>query len=439
MMKYMMMMFFIMVMLMWNNMLMFYYNLCFLFVYMMLFQFFKVDIMVNISGYLSLDYYSYMLIIMSVWIIGLMFMSLVDEKSKVMKMFMFMVMMLIIMVFFSVKNMILFYFFFELSLVPTFLLVIYWGVNPERLSASYYLLMYTMVISLPLLIYLLVMYNINGSLEMYMLMQYNEVKLSFWSMLIIMGAFYIKMPIYYFHIWLPKAHVEAPVYGSMVLAAILLKMGSYGLVRMIMIFLKYMIIYNNIMISIGIVGSLIASFICFMQIDMKSLVAYSSVVHMNLMLCSLMSLKKLGFVSAYIIMISHGLCSSGLFYMVNLYYKRSGSRLLLLNKGMINILPEFSMWWFLLCATNFSFPLCMAFIGEIYMIMVLIYMSVFLMYYLMLISFFSSVYSLYLFSYVQHGELVMMNKCSGGGVIEIMVLVYHYWPLLMILFNMMMF
>nr|AWN56346.1 NADH dehydrogenase subunit 4 [Pheidole obscurithorax] len=172
---------------------------------------------------------------------------------------------------------------------------------------------------------------------------------------------------------------------------------------------------------------MLVSLVCLIQVDMKSLVAYSSVVHMNLMLCSLMTLFNMGYLSSYIMMISHGLCSSGLFYMVNIYYSRSMSRLLILNKGLMSKLSILMLWWFFFCSANFSFPFSMNFISEIMMMMVIVNWDKFLMSYLMLICFMSSVYSLYLFSYVCHGSCSYEESIYYTGMVkEFLVLIMHF-------------
>nr|QYF07831.1 NADH dehydrogenase subunit 4 [Hypoponera sauteri] len=419
-----------------NSMVMFYYNMMFLMSMIFLFNYYNNNLSMMESNIFSVDYYSFMLVMLSLWIMGLMFMHLKSKEGLIKKM-VFILMLLILFVFFSVKNLMLFYLFFELSLIPTFMLIIYWGYNPERLSAAYYMLMYTLLISLPLMVYFMYMYMIFGSFDMNLLLLLDKMKLSLWMFLILVGAFFVKMPIYMFHIWLPKAHVEAPVYGSMILAAILLKLGSYGLLRILMIFMSSVIMYKNLIISISIWGSFVISLVCLVQVDMKSLVAYSSVVHMNLMLCGLMSFFSLGFISSYMIMVAHGLCSSGLFYMVNSYYYRSFSRLMVMNKGMINIMPSLSMWWFFLCSSNFSFPLSIGFIGEIYFLGVLINLDMLLLIYLIMISFFSSAYSLYLFAYVQQGESYLMKTFDSGELKEILVMMLHFMPLMLMLLNLM--
>nr|YP_010872961.1 NADH dehydrogenase subunit 4 [Pheidole flavigaster]WGV34150.1 NADH dehydrogenase subunit 4 [Pheidole flavigaster] len=440
MMKFVLMVMFISLMLVKNRALMFYYNLCYLMSFMIIFMYMYKDMKLNIiTLVLGCHYYSIWLIILSLWILSLMMMCL--DKLTIMKMLMFLVLLLSLVMFFLSMDLILFYLMFEVSLIPTFFLIIYWGLNFERVSAAYYLLLYMLLISFPLLLYIFKIYLYGLSLKFnLMLLVMETYDFNFWGYLIIYMAFFIKMPMYIAHIWLPKAHVEAPVYGSMILASVLLKMGSYGLIRMLEIFIKNSLKYNYFIFSIGIVGGVVMGVVCMVQVDMKSLVAYSSVVHMNLMLCSMMTLFNLGYLSSYIMMISHGLCSSGLFYMVNIYYSRTSSRLLILNKGMISKLSIFMLWWSLLCFSNFSFPFSLNFISEILMLMVIINWNNFMLIYLMMICFFSSAYSLYLFSYVSHGYSVPLNKMYNVGVVkEFLVLIMHFFPLVMFLMNLIMF
>nr|QHN89245.1 NADH dehydrogenase subunit 4 [Tapinoma melanocephalum] len=443
MMKFVLLMIFMNLMLINKIYISIFFNTLFIISFMFIFMY--IDSGVIFSGvtmfYFGIDNYSYFMMVLSVWILGLMFMSLsMMENSVKLKMFIFMILLFMFILFFSSLSLMSFYFFFEISLIPTFFLIIYWGGNPERLTAGAYLMMYTLFISLPLLLYIFWLFMKLMSFSMIlMVMEYSGVLFNFIDYLIFLGAFFIKMPIYMFHVWLPKAHVEAPVYGSMVLAAILLKLGTYGLIRVMMIFLKICVLYGYMIFSVSIVGSLVVSVVCMVQVDMKSLVAYSSVVHMNFLLLAMLSLMKVGFLSSYIMMVGHGLCSSGLFYMVNVYYMKSMSRIIFLNKGMMFLMPSYSMWWFLLCSSNFSFPLSMNFISELFMISVVISWELKMMLYMMVICFFSSAYSLYLFSYIQHGWQNLEEKFSLGLIKEFVVLILHVYPLMFILLNLVMF
>nr|YP_009115376.1 NADH dehydrogenase subunit 4 [Formica fusca]CEF49535.1 NADH dehydrogenase subunit 4 [Formica fusca] len=442
MMKFLFMIVFMFMMILKNMKVMFYYNICFILSFFFLFNFMYKDmIWISVGMMFGHDFFSFYMLILSLWILGLMFMVIQLDNNKMFKdnymkkMMMFMFMLMILLMFFSSMNLIMFYLMFELSLIPTFMMIIYWGMNFERLKASYYLLMYTMFISLPLLIYIMKLLKFNGSLDLNLLVMLMNYEISLWDYMILFMAFFIKLPIYLFHIWLPKAHVEAPVYGSMILASVLLKLGSYGILRFLEMFFIQSVKFNYLIISVGIMGSLLVSLICLIQIDMKSLVAYSSVVHMNMLMCSMLTLMKMGFVSSYILMISHGLCSSGLFFMVNLYYERSYSRLMFFNKGMLNIMPSLSIWWFFLCSANFSFPFSLNFISEIYMISVLIGWDLCMMIYLMIICFFSSAYSLYLYSYIQHGSIYMEEMYMNIYLKDYMILLIHIKPLVLLILN----
>nr|YP_004021071.1 NADH dehydrogenase subunit 4 [Solenopsis geminata]ADP01778.1 NADH dehydrogenase subunit 4 [Solenopsis geminata] len=439
MLKFLMVIFFMNFMMIKNKMGMFYYNLSFLVSFMMLFVYmFKDLIWVDLFLNMGVEFYSIWLVILSGWIVGLMMMCLNKWDGKLM--FMFINLAVLLIMFFLSVDLLTFYLMFEISLIPTFFLIIYWGGNMERLSASYYLMMYMLLISFPLLIYIMKIYLFSLSLKfslVSMIMYMYDYSLG--GFLMIYLAFYIKMPMYIVHIWLPKAHVEAPVYGSMILAGVLLKMGSYGLIRLLEVFIYMSMKFNYLILSLSIIGSVMVSMLCLIQVDMKSLVAYSSVVHMNMMLCALMTMYKLGSLGAYIMMISHGLCSSGMFYMVNLFYERSGSRLLIFNKGMMSKLSSMMLWWFLLCVANFSFPFSLNFFSELMILMVILNWNLCMIIYLMMVCFMSGAYSLYLFSYVQHGvKSYGLLKFNMSLMKEFLVLIMHFYPLLVLMLNLVM-
>nr|QLA74174.1 NADH dehydrogenase subunit 4 [Laelia suffusa]UEV86539.1 NADH dehydrogenase subunit 4 [Laelia suffusa] len=386
----------------------------------------------NISYMISCDILSYGLILLSIWICVLMIMAsenLFKLKFYV-NFFLFNVIFLLIMLFltFSVMNMFMFYLFFEGSLIPTLMLIIGWGYQPERIMAGMYLLFYTLFVSLPLLVGIFYVFNEMGSMMLYFLkfMNINNYLLYF-SMIM---AFLVKMPMYFVHLWLPKAHVEAPVSGSMILAGIMLKLGGYGLLRLLVFLQKINLKLNYIMIIISLLGGFYISLKCFCQTDIKSLIAYSSVAHMSLVISGIMIMNYWGFMGSYIMMIGHGLCSSGMFCLVNIMYERLHSRSLYINKGMMNFMPSMTLWWFLLVSSNMAAPPSLNLMGEISLINSMMSWSWFSMIMLMLISFFSAGYSLYLYSFTQHGESYSGIYSYYMGVSrEYLMLMLHWLPL----------
>lgn len=423
-----------------NYILIFYYNLCYLIRFIIIFIFIYKDIKWNIiSLVFRSNYYSIWLIVLSLWILRLIIICL--DNVRISKILIFLILLFSLILFFISMDLILFYLIFEIRLIPTFFLIIYWGVNLERLSAAYYLLLYILLISFPLLLYIFKIYLYGLTLKFRLILLVMEVyEFSFWGYLIIYTAFFIKIPIYIVHIWLPKAHVEAPVYGSIILAGVLLKIGRYGLIRILEIFIKSSIKYNYLIFSIRIIGRVLVGIVCLVQVDIKRLVAYSSVVHINLILCRIITLFNLGFLSSYVIIVSHGLCSSGLFYIVNIYYRRTIRRLLILNKGLIRKLSILIIWWFLLCSANFSFPFSINFIREILILIVIVNWDNFIIIYLILICFFRRAYSLYLFSYVQHGNFSYEEGIYNVRIIkEFIVLIMHFFPLIIFLLNLIIF
>nr|YP_009826134.1 NADH dehydrogenase subunit 4 [Shoveliteratura triangula]QIV68425.1 NADH dehydrogenase subunit 4 [Shoveliteratura triangula] len=386
----------------------------------------------NLSYMFGMDILSYGLILLSFWICSLMITA--SERVYHYKyfnaFFLFFVIFLLLMLCctFSSMSLFSFYLFFEGSLIPTLFLILGWGYQPERLQAGVYLLFYTLLASLPLLVGLFNIYGFYGSLNIGLL---NDVGLSsvlFYVSMIL--AFLVKMPMFMVHLWLPKAHVEAPVSGSMILAGVLLKLGGYGLLRVYMMLTKLGLIYNVVWISISLIGGFLMSLVCLRQVDLKALIAYSSVVHMGMALGGMLTLTEWGFSSTYILMIAHGLCSSGMFALANISYERLGSRSLLINKGLMNFMPSMTLWWFLLSSSNMAAPPSLNLMGEIGLLNSLVMWSWISMITLMLISFFSAAYTLYLYSYSQHGMIYSgIYSCSMGYTREYLLLMLHWLPL----------
>nr|YP_009186344.1 NADH dehydrogenase subunit 4 [Trichuris muris]BAT21242.1 NADH dehydrogenase subunit 4 [Trichuris muris] len=240
-----------------------------------------------------------------------------------------------LVLFFSLNNLFLFYIMFELSILPIYIMIMGWGNQPERLLASNYLLMYTLFFSFPLLsiiIYLMIYYN---NFWTYYLLTNNMI----W--LLMMMPFFVKIPIYLFHLWLPKAHVEAPVIGSMILASILLKTGGYGLMKMSFLCNNQLSTNLNWTCLLLVLSS---STLCMLQTDLKKYIAYSSVTHMSMIAVLMFTDYTNMLCGVIILMISHGVISNSLFYMVGLYSWNSLSRVLYYQS---NIMLSCSMLWFI--------------------------------------------------------------------------------------------
>nr|AYE84593.1 NADH dehydrogenase subunit 4 [Encarsia obtusiclava] len=386
----------------------------------------------GLYDFLMMDLFSYILVILSIWIISLMFFINLNF-NKLIYSFLLIMLLFVLMLSFMVMNYFMFYLFFEISLIPTFLLIMGWGYQPERINSSMYMLMYTMFASLPLLLILFYLYNLNFTLNyLFMLNKliFENYLLNWCFYFLMIFAFMVKLPMFMFHIWLPKAHVEAPVTGSMILAGVMLKLGGYGMIRSLMMMMNLSKKFNLYFIVLSLIGIIYISLICFRQFDLKMLVAYSSVVHMGMMMMGVFCLMYWGFYGGLLMMISHGLCSSGLFVLVNFLYERSKSRMMILNKGMIYFLPMLMMWWFLFCMFNLSAPPSLNLVSELMILMNMLNWSFNIILILMLGMYLSAIYSLYMFSYIYHGKFMSnLLKIFPMNLLNYMNLIIHFIPL----------
>nr|YP_010415127.1 NADH dehydrogenase subunit 4 [Sphegina orientalis]URX52611.1 NADH dehydrogenase subunit 4 [Sphegina orientalis] len=415
-----------------NNMFWMVQNMLFMIMFILILNNYCMNYWVSISYFLGMDLFSYGMILLSFWICALMLMASdsVNKLNNYKNLFLLNILLLLLLLFltFSSMNLFMFYLFFESSLIPTLFLILGWGYQPERLQAGLYLLFYTLLVSLPMLISIFYLYNNFNSMNFYILYNYSLEYLVLYISLIL--AFLVKMPMFLVHLWLPKAHVEAPVSGSMILAGIMLKLGGYGLLRIFYILQGLGVKYNYWFISISLVGGVLVSLICLRQTDLKSLIAYSSVAHMGIVLSGLMTMTYWGICGSYTLMIAHGLCSSGLFCLANITYERLGSRSLLINKGLLNFMPSMTLWWFLLCSANMAAPPTLNLLGEISLLNSIISWSWISMIMLVFMSFFGAAYTLYLYAYSQHGKLYSgAYSFSMGLSREYLLLFLHWFPL----------
>jgi|TARA_B110000914_G_scaffold71248_1_gene62341 NADH-quinone oxidoreductase subunit M len=262
-------------------------------------------------------------------------------------------------------DLVVFYLFFEAGLIPMFLIIGIWG-GPKRVYSAFKFFLYTLLGSVLMLVAIIVIYWITGTTDVtqiYAIKIPNEYQNILW--LAFFSSFAVKMPMWPVHTWLPDAHVEAPTAGSVILAAILLKMAGYGFLRFsIPMFPVASEFFTPLIYALSIVAIIYTSLVALVQDDMKKLIAYSSVAHMGYVTLGIFTFTKQGIEGSIFQMISHGLISAALFLCVGVVYDRLHSRLISTYGGVVNYLPKYSLLFLIFALAGLGLPGTSGFLGE---------------------------------------------------------------------------
>lgn len=429
-------------------MIVFFFHIClflgelgfFLFILLSFFFFLKKIFVGGIfRGLFNGDFLRVCIVFLTVLVFFLMVLSRSFDFFKQNSWFSFLVVLIYFFIFllavFLCGRFIVFYLTFEMVVIPIFVIIIGWGYRVNRLQSAIYIFLYTFFRSLPFLIFLIYIFLGGYSFIFFNVFYFFFEGLLgsfFWALFCL--VFIVKLPVFFFHLWLPKAHVEAPLLGSIVLAGILLKLGGYGFYKILTFSFKDFISLSPFLASFSLLGGCITGLLCIRQVDLKRLVAYSSVVHMAPVLAVVFFIEYCGVLGGLMIMLSHGLCSSCLFFILNLSYIKLRSRSYLLNRGGLFFLPYLSFFWFFLCISNIGFPPTFNFFSELFIIIRVFSYSYFMGFFIFFIMLLAGFYSVILYLFFNHGEKKFFLSVSILTMKDIMVVFLCLFYLFLFIF-----
>jgi len=322
----------------------------------------------NINFFIGVDGISLFFILLTTLLVPLCLLASFHSVKIYVKEYMiaFLVMEALLIIVFSILDLLLFYVFFESVLIPMFLIVGVWGSRERKVRAAYMLFLYTLIGSVLMLLAILLMYSIAGTTDYQVLLTtpFNEsLQKILW--LAFFASFAVKVPMVPVHIWLPEAHVEAPTAGSVILAGVLLKLGSYGLIRFSLpLFPSATVFFTPLVYTMAAIAVVYTSLTAIRQTDMKRIIAYASVAHMNVILIGMFAMNAQGLEGAMIQQLAHGFVSSALFLCVGVLYDRHHTRLVKYYSGMAHTMPIFVTIFLFFTLANIAMPGTAGFVGE---------------------------------------------------------------------------
>jgi NADH-quinone oxidoreductase subunit M len=307
---------------------------------------------------------------------------------------------------FTSLDLVLFYVFFEAGLIPMFLIIGIWG-GARRIYASFKFFLYTLLGSVLMLLAIMAMYWAAGTTDIIKLLAFKfPAGMQYWLWLAFFASFAVKMPMWPVHTWLPDAHVEAPTAASVVLAAVLLKMGGYGFIRFSLpMFPEASLYFSNLVFALSCIAIIYTSLVAMMQEDIKKLIAYSSVAHMGFVTMGLFTLNSQGVQGAVFQMVSHGLVSGALFLCVGIVYDRMHTRMITAYGGLVNRMPLYAAVFLLFTMANVGLPGTSGFVGEFLTLLGSYKANTWVAFFATTGVILSAAYALWLFARVVYGTL----------------------------------
>lgn len=318
---------------------------------------------------------------------------------------------------FSSLDIVLFYLFFEGSLIPMFLIIGIWG-GSRRIYASMKFFLYTLLGSLLMLLAIMKMYGVAGTTDIAVLLNTKfPVSLQHWLWLAFFASFAVKMPMWPVHTWLPDAHVEAPTAGSVVLAGILLKLGGYGFIRFSLpMFPEASHFFAPLVFALSVIAIVYTSLVALVQEDMKKLIAYSSVAHMGFVTMGLFTMTVQGIQGGIFLMISHGLVSGALFLCVGVVYDRLHTREIAAYGGLVERMPKYALVFLVFTMANIGLPGTSGFVGEFLTMLAAFQVNTWVAFFATFGTILSAAYALYLYCRVVFGTL---DKASLMSILDL--------------------